>query len=80
MLYCYKCPECGHKFEGQAGMNDPCPPCPNEVTNPDRPEGQRGGYTKTCGGTTEKDYNWGKAPGVQFKGGGWAADGYSSNK
>jgi putative FmdB family regulatory protein len=28
MTYAYKCRQCGHKFDGQAKMADPCPPCP----------------------------------------------------
>ena len=70
--YNYKCPKCGHKFEGKAGMNDPCPPCP--ATDPDPPPS---GQPWPCGHTVEKDFNWGKSPSVQFNGGGWAKDGYS---
>lgn len=36
--YDYKCKKCGHIFEGQAKMNDPCPECPQPL----------------CGGVTEK--------------------------
>jgi hypothetical protein len=25
--YDYKCKTCGHRWEGVAKMNDPCPPC-----------------------------------------------------
>jgi len=63
--YKYRCQQCGHVFEGQAKMSDPNPPCPANVND------------KPCASKVEKDFDWGCAPAVQFRGGGWAKDGYS---
>jgi hypothetical protein len=72
--YDYKCKQCGYKFEGKAGMNDPCPPCPvtrgSEFAMFDPPH--------TCGGETEKIFT--SAAPAHFQGGGWAADNYASSK
>jgi putative FmdB family regulatory protein len=38
MKYDYRCKKCGHIFEGEAKMADPCPECPQLL----------------CGGVTEK--------------------------
>lgn len=68
--YSYKCPKCGHRFDGTAKMSDPCPPCPNmlEFAYHDEP----------CEAQTVKcfDYGYGAAPPAHFVGGGWAADKY----
>ena len=80
--YEYKCDTCGHEFEIQAKMDDPPPKCPREevvrdsggsplyeVGHGDRP------MTTRCGGPTHKLISRST---FMLKGGGWAADGYSS--
>lgn len=63
-VYDYRCQKCGCKFERIAKVADPDPACPNV------PEGA----TEPCGGPTKKIIT--ATGSVQFKGGGWAADGY----
>lgn len=71
MRYDYKCVECGHAFEGEAKMADPCPPCPGEPgACATAPAG-----SLICGGKTVKVFK--AAAPVHFKGGGWFKDGYS---
>ena len=72
--YDYKCTKCGHRFEGFAGMNDPCPPCsllntPVREGTTDEPL-----EAELCGGETVKVIT---SVAAHFVGGGWAADGYS---
>lgn len=76
--YDYKCQKCGHTFEGEAKMNDPCPPCPNFMgTSASVFNDPMGGVFQpvVCAGTTIKQFT--SVPPAHFNGGGWAKDGYS---
>lgn len=73
--YDYRCKVCGHKFESTARMTDPPPTCPKLVAVP-HPPPCRGMKPEACGGETEKTFN-GPRSAPQFKGPGWARDGYS---
>lgn len=64
-LFIYKCPKCERTLEQlQASYRETAPLCPTCADTPDfLPRMERVP----------------SAPAVQFKGGGWAADGYASN-
>ena len=73
--YDYRCKKCGYTFEGWAKMSAPCPPCGNIIVTLREPP-KKGSDVEVCGGETEKVFN-GPRPAPQFKGPGWAKDGYS---
>lgn len=74
--YDFRCQQCGHTFEGEKRMSDPCPPCPKVVDH--GAWGEDRVYSQ-CSGQTTVYFGGGSAPKAHFAGGGWAADNYGSS-
>jgi len=70
-LYEFRCLRCRNEFERILHVDEPNPPCPFDAPGLEEDE-----EAIPCGGETERLISRNT---FHLKGGGWAADGYSSS-